>query len=423
MTRSRRTFDTGAGGGHAAGVTHDAVILGAGPAGLGAALALARSGARVALIEAAGAVGGMCRTLGRAGARYDLGGHVLFVHDDDRRRWLEDLLGPDLVWVARPVSCVRDGAIAPGRYLDQRPERAAGDGSWGRSARDYLAGRFGDAFVDATMRRYLEKVDGMPLERITAARARKLMVEQYAPEGFWYPAHGIGQLMEAMADAVRALGGDVLLGTRVRRIQVRDGRVGSVDADGSDGPLVLRAPRVIAGLPPALVASLVDPAPAEPANTSLPPRAAAVVVCAVDGERLTDEAWIQVDDPRVPFARLFEAPNWSRRLVREGMSIVGGECYCAPTPDDPSWGLDDAALGAACARALADPLGLVDDPERVRPIDVIRLPRAWSLVDVDALEAAAEPARLLADVEGLRIAQGGDIVLAIASGEDAARAT
>ena len=222
-------------------VSHDAIVLGAGPAGLGAALAVARDGGRVALLEASDRVGGLCVTLRRGDLAYDLGGHILFVHDDARRAWLEDLLGEDLLWVDRPVVCVRDGRIRPGRYLDQRPDGVVTPNGSGPSAHDFLAGLFGDAFVDRVMRRYLEKVDGLPLERILAARPQKLMVEQYAPHGFFYPAGGIGQLMDRMAEELRGLGGDVLTGHRVTAISAPAGRFDSVEAHGPDAPQTVAA--------------------------------------------------------------------------------------------------------------------------------------------------------------------------------------
>lgn len=400
---------------------HDAIVLGAGPAGLGAALALARAGARVALVEASERVGGLCVTLRSGGLAYDQGGHILFVHDEARRTWLEELLGADLVWVDRPVVCVRDGGRRPGRYLDQRPEHLPEPDGTGPSARDFLAGRFGAAFVDRVMRTYLEKVDGMSLDRIAAARARKLLIEQFAPDGFWYAAGGIGQLMDAMAAEVARMGGELLLGTRVRALRVDGGRVGGVDVDTPNGPATLGAPLVVAGLPPAYVAKLVAPAAPPEAVPDLPPRGAVVVVVGVDRDRLTEDPWIQIDDPDVPFARMYEPKNWSARLVPPGRTVVGCECYCSPTPDDRWWGLDDETIGRACVDAIAGPLGLLDGG-RAEVVDTIRLPRAWTLTDVDQLDAAAAPGRWLARIDGLRVAQGGDVMLAIAAGEAAAGA-
>ena len=59
------------------------------------------------------------------------------------------------------------------------------------------------------MRPYLEKIDGLPLERMPAERVRRLLDDQAAPEGFWFPEGGIGRLMDAMAAAARAAGAEV----------------------------------------------------------------------------------------------------------------------------------------------------------------------------------------------------------------------
>jgi hypothetical protein len=77
-------------------------------------------------------------------------------------------------------------------------------------------------------------------------------------------------------------------------------------------------------------------------------------------------------------------------------------------------------LSRACATAIGHPLGLLHDPGLVRPLQVVRLPRAWSLVDVDRMDEAAAPARWLAGIDGLTVAQGGDVIQAIAAGEHAA---
>jgi phytoene dehydrogenase-like protein len=181
----------------AAVLTHaDVLVLGAGPAGLGAALHAARAGARVVVIDKAGRVGGLCVTRTHGELRYDVGGHIPFVNDPGRREWLGELLGPDLEWVPRPVSSWRNRAIRPGRYLDQRPHGAplgaptAADlvPSPDDSATTVLGEMFGSAFVEAELRRYLEKIDGVPLERIPGVRPLRLLREQAAPDGFWFHA-------------------------------------------------------------------------------------------------------------------------------------------------------------------------------------------------------------------------------------------
>ncbi len=404
--------------------TLDALVLGAGPAGLGAALALARAGAQVAVVEARDEVGGLCVTRRRAGFAYDVGGHIPFVRDAARLAWLRELLGDDLRRVDRPVACVRDGRVVPGRYLDQRPEAPEAPGERDGSARGELAARVGAAFVDRVMRRYLEKIDGVPLERIPAERARRLLEDQAAPHGFVFPAHGIGQLMDAMAAAAEAAGADVRLRTRLSALRLPGGRMAGALVEGPGGPEELAAPQAIVALPAGAAARLAEPPAPPDAVADVRMRAVGIVYLALEtpAGRLTPEAWIQVDDPAVPFARAFEPVNWSPALAPAGRTVLGLECYCRAAADDPVWGLDDAALARACAAALADPLGWLGDPAAARPVEVLRIPRAYPVPDIGQVPAVRAPALWLDGVEGVHLAPGSAVIEAIEAGERAARA-
>lgn len=397
----------------------DAIVLGAGPAGLGAALALARAGRRPTVIEAGGEVGGLCRTVSRDGFLYDLGGHILFVRDEGRRAWLEGLLGDDLVWVPRPVAHVEDGRVVSGRYLDLAPAVSprVDESTAPVSGRDYLAARVGVEFADRHMRAYLEKIDGMTLEEIPAARVERLAVGQAAPEGFWFCRRGIAQLMHAMADEVARRGGRVLLNTRAQSIDVSEPGVLKVTTDIAPD---LVTERLAVGLPAALAARLVRPALPAGAAPDLMMRAVCLVYLSLDRDRLSDEPWIQVDDPRVPFSRLAESRNWSPDMAPRGRTVLCAECYCFAHNTDPLWSLTDAELSAKCAEALADPLGLVPDPMAVALVDVVRFPAAYPMVPVADIPKTQAPWRHLGAIAGIEVAQGGAVIEAIEAGERAA---
>lgn len=405
-------------------VTYDALVLGAGPAGLGAALVLARAGAHVAIVEARDEVGGLCVTRRRAGFAYDVGGHIPFVRDAARLEWLRALLGADLRLVDRPVACVRDGRIVPGRYLDQRPDPPLTPAPRDESARGELGARFGADFVDGVVRRYLEKIDGIPLERIPGERARRLLEDQAAPNGFVFPAHGIGQLMDAMADAAVDAGAELRLGTRLAALRVPGGRVAGALVEGPGGREELAAGQAVVALPAGAAALLADPPAPPEATRAVRMRAVCIVYLALEAPegRLTPEAWIQVDDPRVPFARAFEPVNWSPALAPPGRTVLGLECYCQADDADPVWGLEDAALAAECARALADPLEWLDDPAAAAAIEVLRVPRAYPVPDIAQVPAVRAPALWLDGVAGVHLAPGSAVIEAIEAGERAARA-
>ena len=88
---------------------YDAVIIGAGPAGLTAAFELAREGTtRVLVLEADQQVGGLSRTVNHKGNRIDIGGHRFFSKSDWVMRWWQERL---------PVADADERAVRSGLVL------------------------------------------------------------------------------------------------------------------------------------------------------------------------------------------------------------------------------------------------------------------------------------------------------------------
>jgi protoporphyrinogen oxidase len=89
-----------------------AIIIGAGPAGLTAALELQRkSGIKPILLEASHEIGGISRTVRYKGNRMDIGGHRFFSKSDRVMRWWLDLI---------PVEAGSDGETGQLRYQGQQ---------------------------------------------------------------------------------------------------------------------------------------------------------------------------------------------------------------------------------------------------------------------------------------------------------------
>jgi hypothetical protein len=146
-------------------------------------------------------------------------------------------------------------------------------------------------------------------------------------------------------------------------------------------------------------------------------RAVVIVYLEVGRPGLTDEAWVQVDDPRVPAARIFDTHNWSADLCPGGRTVIGLECYCMATDDDPVWCADDRILAERCAASLAEPLGWIASSEEAALVEVVRLPAGYPLPDLDQADAITAAPILLAEIEGLQMARGSAVIDAIRAGE------
>ncbi len=93
---------------------HDIVILGAGPAGLSAAIEADRLGRDAVLIEAADAPGGLTRSFEQDGYTFDCSGHLLHLSDPDALALVEQATPPE-AWnrIARNSVIYIGGAMVP----------------------------------------------------------------------------------------------------------------------------------------------------------------------------------------------------------------------------------------------------------------------------------------------------------------------
>jgi hypothetical protein len=264
------------------------------------------------------------------------------------------------------------------------------------------------------MRPYLEKIDGVSLEQIPAERALKLLETQAAPDGFWFPARGIGALMDAMGREITAAGGHLLTATPAVAIHHADGAVTGVSVGGANGPRRVDCRALVVASPAAPAYRLLDPV-----GDPLPAvrmRAVAIVCLEIPATSVSEEAWVQVDDPDVAFSRAYEPRNWSRAMAPDGRTMLGLECYGRADGTDALWELTDEELAARCAADLAR-LGWRDAEDPWRLIEVIRLPAAYPEFARDQLPAIGAPRARIESLNGVHVAPGSAVIEAIEAGE------
>ncbi len=201
-------------------------VVGAGVAGLAAALCLRERGLACEVVEAAPHAGGLLAPVSFHGVPCDRGSHR--VHDDAWRSLPGALRS--LVWhrVVRRGVLVLDGRHA--RYPIALPElaRALGWRGVAASARDYLTrrppptdssdegfeayvtSRVGHAAYERLYRPYAEKVWGLDprdlsrsvgRQRLSSASPLRALVGALAPQRFWYPRDGMSALVDGLLAA------------------------------------------------------------------------------------------------------------------------------------------------------------------------------------------------------------------------------
>lgn len=246
----------------------DVVVIGAGVAGLAAAVALTRAGRRVEVVDAADAVGGRVRTDRVDGFRVDRGFQLVNPAYPQARRQL-DLRALDLQHFGRGVTVrgsaglrtlaaptrhpallqatLRSGLVEPGTLLALVRLLGGSDPDVPRAVAEDRAGLTGEArtLVDRFLAGVLAEDDGSTSARFTGDLLRYFAVGRPA-----VPALGMGaiprQLEARLADPVR-------LGTRVNSVR-REGAGWVVDAVGGD----LRADAVVVATDAVAAASLLN---------------------------------------------------------------------------------------------------------------------------------------------------------------------
>jgi protoporphyrinogen oxidase len=402
------------------------VVVGAGPAGLTAALRLRQAGVEVTVLEAGDEIGGISRTVERDGWRFDLGGHRFFTKVPQVEAFWHEVL-PDEDFLLRPrlsrilyrgklfdyplkpfnalfglgvVEAVR--CLLSYVLVRLRPPK---DQS---SFEGWVAARFGWRLYRIFFQTYTEKVWGVPAREIqadwAAQRIKNLSLLSAVTsalglrrggqittliEQFQYPRLGPGMMWERCRDLVVDLGGQVRTGAAVTSVEHAGGRAHTVVLGNGER---LPASAVVSSMPmPDLVRAMDPPAPPSvlAAADGLSFRDFLTVALVVPDSAGFPDNWIYVHEPGVRVGRVQNFGSWSPQLVQDGATCLGLEYFVSE--GDDLWEAADDELVALGTRELVQ-LGLVG-PGQVAAGYVVRVPKAYPVYDegyaerVDVLRA------------------------------------
>ena len=390
------------------------LILGAGPAGLGAAYALCRERkANVVVLEQAPVVGGLAHSPEIGGQRVDMGSHRL--HPACDPVVLEDiraLLGEDLLdrprhgrirlrgrWIHFPLKPLDlllhlDPPFAIGSLLD-RVRKKPWSGNGRESFASVLWGSLGPTICEEFYFPYARKIWGHDPDELSPIQAKRRVSASSFPQlirkvmssvrgfkapgagRFYYPRHGFGQISDAYAAAAAAEGADIRLGCRVASLTRTDGRWVALAASG-DTNTEIAADYIWSTVPIPILARLIQPPPppeVENAASAIDYRSMTLVYLTLDVDRFTefDAHYFPGSDTHI--TRLSETKVYADRSEPPGRTTLCAELPC--TAGDEHWNADDAALAdlvAADLERAGIPL-----PSRPSGVTVRRLRHAYPI--------------------------------------------
>jgi protoporphyrinogen oxidase len=398
-------------------------VIGAGIAGLGAAARCIENGEKdVIVLEAAPVPGGLSRSLRHNGYIYDIGPHQIHTPHDAVIRFLELVLGPDLLvenkragqrFLGRDVhyplsfndvlfkmplgiSILSFASYLRQRLRDLLVRREPAN------FEDWVVRNFGKKLYDIYFGPYTTKVWGIPPALMTARSAAERIAVPGLPDVllnivsrrfrrfgkhsdlphspyqrvFHYPRHGIGQLAESLAARVTAGGGRILCNQPLTGL--RSGPEGMILESGP--AMTFSAQHVISTMPIDRLQCLLPGEDDANPRLELRFRSLVLILLEVARPQVTPCHWIYFPDADCIFQRSTEFDNFSHAMAPAGRSAVGLEIPC--DPDDEIWRMDPGAL---FSRAMADARKQnFMDPRDVVGYQVVRERFAYPLFDLES---------------------------------------
>lgn len=395
------------------------VIMGAGPAGLTAALELSKCDVPAVVLEADNQVGGLARTVNYNGYLFDIGGHRFFTKWEEVQQIWEAVLGEKFLERPRlsriyykkkffqyplvaknalfglgPVESLRILASYMKAQIMPSPEE--------ENLEEWVSNRFGRRLYEIFFKTYTEKVWGVPcttiraewaaqrikgLSLLTAVRNAifpnkngnvKTLIDR-----FHYPERGPGQMWEMLASQLSKKGYPVLMERRICRIHHEGGLIRRVETDGPLGREEFEGSHFISSIPIKELVKALHPAVPDDvrrAAEGLRYRDFLIIGLIINKKDVVPDNWIYVHEPDVKVGRIQNFKNWSPSMVPDqNKTCLGLEYFVFQ--NDGLWSMSDSDLIKLGGQEIVK-LGLVR-PDEIEDGTVVRMHKAYPMYDED----------------------------------------
>lgn len=272
-----------------------------------------------------------------------------------------------------------------------------------KNLEQFFINRFGKELYKTFFQAYTEKVWGISCDKISAEwgaqRVKGLSItkaimhhvrkltgkkqdlaqkesETSLIEQFLYPKLGPGQLWEEVARQVKEMGGEILTGYLVSRIEHADGHISAVEAKNvtSGEYRTFVGDYFFSTMPVKDLLQAMDPSPPAPVRevgdhlvyrdfltVGLLCRQLKVRDDHAEANSLIKDNWIYIQEPDVKLGRLQIFNNWSPYMVSDQSKVwVGLEYFCFE--NDELWRMPDDELVRFATKELAK-IDIIDEAQ------------------------------------------------------------
>lgn len=419
------------------------IILGAGPAGMAAAMELSKKDQTALIVEKENAVGGLAKTLlfreGDLIFRTDIGPHRFFSKNKYLYDFIENLLNEKWILVNRQTRQYIDGKfydypIKPLQALKNIGLTKAflmgvsyliGAIKFRlfrkkiRSFEDYIVSYFGKKLGEFNMLNYTEKIWGESCKNLHPDWARQrikglnltslvisaIFKRKKGPktlvDEFYYPQFGSGLIYETIAEKIVQKGSVVKLNCEPTKIYIEKNRIIQIDLIQNGERQIIKNPRhVISSIPLTHFLNLLSPAPEKTVLEhckKLKWRSQVYLFLTIDKESITGDNWIYFPNKEVPFGRIAEMKNFSKDMSPQGKTSLFIEFFV--TEGDPVWNMEKEKLFDLTMQNL-EKMNLLKK-SAVRSFYVFKKKYVYPVYDLDYKKNLAPIKKYLDTIENL----------------------